>query len=290
MRHSVVTIGTFDGVHTGHQYLIKKLIDTAKKTGLKSILVTLSRPVRSVAGFLTTQDEKIRLLKEFTLDEVIVLPNSSKVTNQTARSFFEDFLCRKLNMRQIIIGGNFAFGHRRQGNISWLREEGKLTGIKVDVTRPRCLNGRIISSSWIRELLLKGKIEVVNELLGRNYSIEGFPQKGYGLGRKIGFPTINVKAKNHKLMPLGIYAAIIERQNVFWPAAVYVGRRPTLCDRGRLVPEIHMLNFRDKWPKKVTKIHLCSKLRSEKAFRNINLLKHQIKLDVAKAKRYFKWL
>ena len=133
MNHSVVTIGTFDGVHLGHQHLIKRLLNIANKKRLKSILVTFVGPFREVHGVITTKSEKLDLLKRYPLDEIVVLPNSREVMGESALSFFENFLHKKLKAKCIVVGDTFAFGHKREGTINWLKKKGALKDIEVKV-------------------------------------------------------------------------------------------------------------------------------------------------------------
>ncbi|MCB4792395.1 MAG: riboflavin biosynthesis protein RibF [Elusimicrobia bacterium] len=294
MRPSCVSIGTFDGVHLGHQHLIKNLLKTARKKNLKSILVTIASPVRPVPGVLTVQKEKLELLKSFSLDEIIILPNTSEILEQSALSFFENFICRKLKTKYIIAGENFAFGRNREGDIQWLKEKSKAEGIRIEIVKPYLDNG-LVSSTRIRRLMLCGKLSEANKLLGREYQFEGMPVKGRGLGRKLGFPTINLKVDPEKLLPTGVYAAwaVIgagdEKENAAaWPSVVNIGTRPTFFNKGNIHSEVHLLDVKCLCPDKRTIVALHKFIRPEKKFENIERLTKQVNLDISEAKNFFK--
>ncbi|MBN1622590.1 MAG: bifunctional riboflavin kinase/FAD synthetase [Endomicrobiales bacterium] len=284
MRHSIVTIGTFDGVHRGHQYLIKRLINVSRKKKLKSILITFASPVRKVPGVLTLKEEKVRLLRQYNVDKIIVLPNLRKVLRQKAKSFFENYLCRKLNMKHLVVGNNFAFGRNREGNVSWLRNVAKVNGVELSVLNNFRLNGDIVSSSVVRDYVSKGSIDKANRLMGRRYKIEGMPVRGKGLGRKLGFPTVNLKTDRNKLLPNGIFAGYVYNKKNKYPCVVFIGYKSTLKYSGGLVIEAHLLNYQSQWRKQLTTLHLYKKIRDEKKFANVDKLKKQIALDVKKAK------
>jgi riboflavin kinase/FMN adenylyltransferase len=236
---------------------------------------------------LTTEEEKISLLREFGIDEVVVLGNTKDVINQSALSFFEKIICRKLNTKYLVAGGDFAFGRDREGNIQWLKKRGMDRNIYIDVQKPLKYKDKVISSTYIRKLIEKRKISEANRLLGREYSFEGIPKKGRGLGRKLGFPTVNLETNQDKLLATGVYAAWIQTKCSIWPGIVNVGRRPTFFNKGSLFPEIHLINFKGKWPALKTLVHLVSFIRDEKRFSSVKKLKRQIKDDVRKGKKYF---
>jgi riboflavin kinase/FMN adenylyltransferase len=289
MKSSAVTIGTFDGLHAGHRKLIEKLVNVSEKHGLKSVVVAFSSPVKEVSGVLTTLDEKVKLLKAYEIDEILLLENTPDILNQSAASFFDNFLHKRLNTRHLVVGENFAFGKGREGNIHWLREKGALKGIRVDVVRPVRKFGRVVSSSMIRELLANGDTEKAAGLLGRFYSIDGKCVSGQGLGRKLGFPTLNLSVKPGKLLPVGIFAGLVEAGKELFPSAIFIGRRSTVSNNGLIFPEAHLLDFKGDWKKKDITIHLLSKIRDEKKFRDVNELVENINKDVVAARRYFKF-
>ena len=279
-------------MHLGHQYLIKRLLEASKTGNCESILVTISQPIRPVPGVLTSENEKLQILNKYPLDEIIVLPNTNEITNLSALSFLEDFLYKKLNARHIIAGENFAFGRDREGNIHWLKEQAKAKGIEIEILKPYKQNGFAVSSTRIRDFLLSGHLKEANKLLSRLYNFEGIPVKGRGLGTKLGFPTVNLKVEEEKLLPAGVYAGWIEltevKKDQIRPCVINIGTRPTFFNKGKTHCEVHILDFNAKWPNKKTKVTLLKYLRPEKRFENVERLIQQISNDIKEAEKHFK--
>jgi riboflavin kinase/FMN adenylyltransferase len=282
---AAAAIGTFDGVHRGHQLLIRQLIQTARRKKLRSIIITLERPVRHVPGLLSTAAEKIELLSGFPVDEIVVLPVSREITDLPAEQFLREVLHEKLGVRHLVIGQNFAFGHGRQGDVRWLKKNGPAAGVAVSVVRPLQYRGKIISSSRIRTLLQHGRLRYAARLLGRAYRIEGLPEPGRQIGRQLGFPTINLRVDADKLLPLGVHAALVEGKERLYPAVINIGIRPTFFGEGEVVPEINLLDFKGKWPAKLTRVHLLNHIRGEIKFSGREALKQQIAADREKARQ-----
>ncbi|MCX5781672.1 MAG: riboflavin biosynthesis protein RibF [Elusimicrobia bacterium] len=287
MNSSCVAIGTYDGLHKGHQGLIAKVLEISKKKKLKSIVIALSKPVRHVSGILTELKEKKDLISQFPVDDIFILPVTDELVKITAKDFFEKYLIDKLNVKHLVIGRNFAFGHGRQGNVKWLRKNCLKNKINLTVKSFSCSHGKAISSSRIRTLLHQGRIEHAGKLLGRIYSFEGVPLKGMGIGKKIGIPTINLKVNKGKLLPLGVFLAVVRAKGAFFPAVLNIGSRPTFFNKGEVVPEINLIGFKGKWGKTKLKVFFLKHLRNERKFRNINELKKQLDKDLKAARRFF---
>lgn len=282
-----MALGTFDGFHIGHQHLIRKLEATARKYKLRSILVTLSAPVRRSSLLLTSLDEKLEILKRQPLNEIIVLHTGTEVTSMPARLFFDDFLIKQLNVKHIVVGANFAFGHNREGDIAWLKKACASSSIKIDAVNPVKYHGEVVSSSRIRALLHEGNVNTANTLLGRAYSITGLPQPGLRIGRKLGFPTVNLAVSPGKLLPPGIFAGVTLRKNKFYPSIVNIGTRPSIVEKGSLLTEIHLLDYKGNWPREKTQLFLLKHLRAEKKFNSMPALAKQIEKDRNKARVFF---
>lgn len=287
MKNSAVAIGTFDGFHLGHRHLVRELAKIAGRKKLKCAVVALSRPVKPVPGILTTETEKAELMKQFPVDEIVLLPLSREIIAQSAASFFEDFLCGKLKMKHLVVGSDFALGRGRQGDTRWLKKECAKKNTGITIVEPKRYHGKTISSTLIREYIKGGDLEAANRLLGRFYHFEGGPEKGRGFGRKIGVPTVNLKVAGGKLLPTGVFTAMIGVGNDLWPAVINIGIRPTFFSEGETVPEAHIFGFSGRWPKAKTDVYLCSALRREKRFSSVTKLKEQIQKDITRAKRYF---
>jgi riboflavin kinase/FMN adenylyltransferase len=287
MKHSAVAIGTFDGFHLGHRYLVRQLVKIAALNKLRCVIVTLSKPVKPVAGILTTEPEKIELMKQYPIDELIVLPVSPEIMEQSAADFFEEYLCAKLGMKHLVVGRDFALGRGRQGDTRWLKKECAKKDAGMTVVKPLRLRGKTVSSSLIRQYLKSGDLERANSLLGRFYHFDGMPEKGRGFGRKIGVPTVNLKVIGGKLLPAGVYTAILGVGNEIWPSVINIGIRPTFFSEGETIPEANVFGFSGKWPNEKTDVYLCSSIRKERRFLKINALKEQIEKDITRAKKYF---
>ncbi|MDR2860845.1 MAG: bifunctional riboflavin kinase/FAD synthetase [Elusimicrobiota bacterium] len=287
-KFSVITIGTFDGVHKGHQKLIKETIKSAKKKGFESIAVALEKPVKNINSILSLPDEKIKQIEYLEPDKIVLIPVPSEILSETSTDFLRNFIIKRLKAKEIICGADFAFGKDRKGNVAWLKNNAKEFGLKIKVVSPVKIDSKIVSSSYIRTLITKGKIEKVNKLLGRNFGFYGMPFREKGLGKKLGFPTINLKTDKSKLLPKGIFISLIEKGSKLYPAITNMGVRPTINADNNLVPEVHILNFKGVWGKSKTQVYLIKKIRAEKKFPSLEALKKQIKKDKEKAKRYFK--
>ena len=291
VQPSVVTIGTFDGVHRGHRALISRVLELSAKQRCRSIVVTLERPVRPVHGLLTTLEEKLALLGSFPFDDIIVLPYHTDVTDQPAEVFLDKFICGTLNARILVVGENFAFGKGRQGSVSWLREQAPSRDLSLELVPPVFFRNKIISSTWIRELLHKGSILEAHRLLGALFSIEGEQVGGRRIGRTLGFPTINIAVDPQKLLPLGVYTALVPaaagKKTVLREAMVNIGTRPTFTSAHALHVEIHLLGFQGRWKQKYTRAYLCTRLRNEMKFSSPAALLLQLKKDKTATEQYF---
>ena len=287
MDRSCVAIGTFDGVHKGHQGLIEEVLRISKRKGLKSVIVALSRPVRKVSGILSELKEKEALLKRFPADEVHILPVNRDLIKIGAEEFFENFIVKKLGARHLVVGGNFAFGHGRRGDTAWLKKNCPASGVKLTIMSFSCSHGKAISSSRIRSLLHLGRVEHASKLLGSTYNFEGVHIKGRGIGRKLGIPTINLKVNQGKLLPLGVFLVAVEAKGKFFPGIANIGTRPTFFKHGGIVPEINLLGFHGRWKSRKVRVYLLKHLRNEKRFKNVNELKKQLDKDMSKTRKYF---
>ena len=287
MKGSVVTVGTFDGVHRGHDHLIKKLILTAREHNMESVLVTLDAPVRKVQGLLTTAAEKEEILRSYGMNKIIFLPNSSQTTKQTAFDFFAKFIRTKLNAEYFIAGENFAFGFGREGNTEWLKNAGLAAGVKTLVVSHVCSKGSIISSTRIRELIAGNKVADANKLLGRFYSIDGRHCRGRGVGTKMGYPTINLEIAPEKLLPQGVMAAWVSDGKDSYPSVINIGVRPTFFSNSSVSLEAYLLGYAGEWKHSDVTVYLAGYIRPEKRYKSMAALKSRISKDVAEAKKYF---
>jgi riboflavin kinase/FMN adenylyltransferase len=287
IQNTFLTIGSFDGVHLGHQQLIRELNAHAHEAGAKSVVLTF-HPHPSVilrgrtgAFYLTTPSEKAELLDELATDIVVTHPFTHEISQSTAREYIS-YLMDHLGFRQLWVGYDFALGKGREGNVSYLKQLGEEYEYKVHVIEPVTPDGKTISSSQIRNLLTGGNIVEANNLLGRPYRIVGEVVHGDGRGKGIGIPTANLETSDEKLIPgAGVYASRVQILDEYWPAAVNIGTRPTFeSSDQRSHVEAHILDYSgDLYSQKIA-VEFIARLRGEQRFQNIEDLINQIHADI----------
>ncbi|OEG70645.1 hypothetical protein ATZ36_16800 [Candidatus Endomicrobiellum trichonymphae] len=288
-KKSAVAIGTFDGMHKGHRLLINKTLSSAKKNNLRSVIVVLEKPIKKVRGLLTTYEEKIEEIKFLGADKIFVIGVPSEILSCDPEEFFDEFLHKMLNVSEIVCGIDFAFGKDRKGNIEWLKKKAKEKNIKMDIVKPLKNTSKKISSSYIRTLIEKGDVKNAASLLGRNYSFIGIPFKEKGEGKKLRFPTVNLRLNSDKLLPRGVYISLISQGERIYPSLTNIGIRSTFDRGNKIVPETYILDFKGEWKKLQTKVMLLKKMRNEEKFASAAALKVQISKDVSAALRFFKY-
>lgn len=289
-RHSVVTIGTFDGVHIGHSAILKRLVETAKKEDLDSVVLTFFPHPRMVLqqhseiSLLNTIDERAQLLEKTGLEHLVIHQFTHAFSRLTALEYVRDILVNGLKAKKIIIGYDHRFGRNRTANIENLKEFGLTYGFEVEEISAKELDDVTISSTKIRNALNAGDIETANSYLGYNYMLTGEIEKGKALGRTINYPTANLKLKEkYKLIPKnGVYvvASIIEGKKIF--GITSIGTNPTVGGKKRTI-ETHFLNFnKDLYEKEIT-IEFLKHIRDEETFDSIEELRQEIEIDEKKA-------
>jgi riboflavin kinase / FMN adenylyltransferase len=291
VKSIVFTIGVFDGVHLGHQALLRETVSLAKKLKAEPWVLTFhDHPVHILKGgpkipFLLTRQTTFDCLKLKGAKEVHVL-NFTKVFSRKNPEQFVQWLRAKGHLKGIVVGDNFRFGKGAQGDVRLLTQLGKHHGFEVKVVKPVGLQGKVVSSSRIREALAQGKTNLANRMLGRPYSIEGLVIHGKQLGRRIGFPTANLKVHEALLPKDGVYACAVKLGSKFYRAGMNLGRRPTFKDDDHhRQAEVHLLHYYGRLYGKKMKVHLLSYVRPEKKFASPILLVKQIKKDLAKIQK-----
>ena len=288
-----VTIGTFDGVHYGHQKILEKLILEAKKTGKKSVLLTFFPHPRMVLQkdasieLINTITEREKLLKKTGLDYLIIHPFSREFSRTTALEFVRDILVNKFNISKLIIGYDHHFGKNREGNIQQLTEYSYLYDFTVEEIPAQDVDDVSVSSTKIRHALHAGNLKTANRYLGYSFMLNGVVVNGKKLGGKIGYPTANISIEeDYKLIPkTGVYVvkATINKNSVF--GMMNIGNRPTVNGNYQTI-EVHFFDFnQDLYGKKLT-IELLYFLRNEEKFDSLDALIHQLKEDEKTAKNY----
>ncbi len=285
---SVITVGTFDGIHKGHQAIINELVEHARNKNLKSTLVTFEPHPGLVVGnrgllpldLLTTIEEKIDILEQIGLDRFLVTNFTQSVASLTADEFIKNVLLQKLNMKHIVIGYDHSFGKNRQGNLDLLIKYGQEFDFSVDAIQPVTIQKDIVSSTRIRKYLHDGQVKKANELMGRCYSIRGQVIKGDGRGRELGFPTANIRCfSQYKLIPkVGVYATKIRIDKVSYNSVTYIGTRPTF-NLNKKVIEVNIKDFdRDIYNQEV-ELSFVQFIRQDVKFASVAELIPQIETD-----------
>ncbi len=289
---SIITLGNFDGLHLGHQELIKKIIKRAEETASLSMVVTFRpHPLKILAPdkcppLISIYEEKIRLLEELGIDVLVKIPFSLEFAAMEPRDFVKNVLCDLLGAKEIFVGYNYRFGKGRKGDIRMLKELGEEFGFVVREIEQVSLNGEVISSTRIRQLLKNGEVEAAAKFLGRPYALCGIVVKGDGRGKGLGFPTANI-ASRHAIIPSnGVYAVKFFVRDRLYNGVVNIGMRPTF-ETKTLAIEVHIFDFdEDIYGEEVT-IYFIRKIREEKKFSGPEELKTQIRKDIEEAKAVF---
>lgn len=284
-----VAIGSFDGVHLGHQAVLQKMVAAAQKEGARTAVLTFfPHPKRVIQQltepyYLTTLDERVRLLASLGIDLIITHPFNETVRHTRAATFVED-LCHYLDMRQLW-GGNFALGYKREGDIPFLRQLGIEKGYTVKQVEAMVMwQGERVSSSRTRRSLLEGDIAEVNGCLGRPYRISGTVVEGQKMGRTIGFPTANIDYWPEQLLPdNGVYATYAWLDDVRHVAATNVGVRPTV-NGAALTVEAHLLDFDADIYGRTLRLEFITRIRPEMKFSGLDALKAEIQADVQRVR------
>ena len=283
---TIVTIGTFDGIHIGHKKILNNLIKTANKEGKKSVLLTFFPHPRMVLQkdktilLLNTLDEKSTLLEKMGLDYLIIHPFSREFSRLSALDFVRDVLVNKLNTSKLIIGYDHHFGKNREGNIHQLKEYCLLYDFEIQEIPAQDIDDVSVSSTKIRIALKKGNLKTANKYLGYNYMLSGDVVSGKRLGGKIGFPTANIKIKEpYKLIPsMGVYVIRTHINNALFHGIMNIGFNPTVLGKQQTI-EAHLFEFSgDLYGKRIT-VEFLYFLREEQKFKSIKELIAQLNID-----------
>ena len=291
-KNSILLVGNFDGLHLGHQKLFNLAKKYKNKFKLKIGVVTFE-PIpkmyfnTKLTNFrISNISQKLKILEKLGSDFLITKKFDKKFSKIKSHSFIKEVLYKKLKAKYIFVSNNFRFGNKRKGNVKELINNEKNYKYKIVKPKPLKLKNKIISSTLIRKLLLNGKIEFVNKMLNRNWSIEGKVEKGRKLGKKIGFPTCNIDIKDYVLAKPVVYAVKIYKKNKNFPlkGIANLGYSPTF-NQNKILLEVHIFNFNENLYNNHITIEFINFIRKEKKFKNIKQLKKQINLDLKIAKK-----
>ncbi len=284
----ILTIGTFDGVHLGHQKILKRLNEVKQKTGLNSTILTFDPHPRKVLfpeqkdlKLITTTNEKLALLEQNSIDITIVYPFSKAFAQMDAQAYIKDILIKSLRVKYLIIGFDHKFGKNRDGDIKTLKNYSKEFNYEVEEISVHDINHINVSSSKIREALNKGEIELANKYLGQEFFITALVVKGKQLGRTLGYPTANLEIDDDdKMIPaIGVYLVNVAINNEEFYGMLSIGKNPT-TDTDELVKiEVNIFNFDKDIYNNTIRVSFMKRLRDEVKFETIELLKTQLKHD-----------
>jgi riboflavin kinase/FMN adenylyltransferase len=289
-----LTIGNFDGVHLGHQAMLRRLEQAAAERGLPACVMTFEPHPReffapeAAPARLTSLREKLELFAEYGVERVYVCRFNRRFAEISAEVFIEDILCRRLQAKWVLIGDDFRFGAKRAGDLAMLRMAGVECGFEVDHMDSVTVDDLRVSSTAVREALARGDLELAARLLGRPYSISGRVIHGDKTGRQLGYPTANIQLKHNKPPLAGVFAVkLCGLHKADLPGVASLGVRPTLKSNGRPTLEVHVFDFDRQIYGQHVRVEFYRKLRDEMKFPGLDALVAQIAADAAEAKEYF---
>lgn len=295
-RRSVVTVGTFDGVHRGHQALLRYVQERASRYGGRSVAVSFDpHPKEVVTGqpvpLLTTIDERAEALAKIGLDRFVVIPFTQAFSQLRGKAFIREVLAAQIGLQEIVIGYDHGFGRGREGDAELLQELGAELRFAVDVIPAQVVEAHVVSSTEIRHQLTEtGDVALAREMLGRAYSLEGTVISGDQRGRTIGYPTANLeRAHPRKVVPkIGVYAVeVMLPEGEAVPGMMNIGRRPTF-DGVALRQEVHLLDFEGDLYGQTLRVAFIERLRDEQKFNGIDALVQQLSQDEARCRAVFR--
>ncbi len=285
----VLTLGNFDGVHLGHQAIFKKVVERAREIGGTSIAFTFEpHPLKVLAPerspkLLNTFHGKMKLIEDFGIEVVICANFTRDFADQNPEEFARNVLHEKIGVREVYVGYDYAFGKGREGGIDALREIGRKYGFEVGVIEPVRVEGVVVSSSIVRDLITGGRVEEAAKLLGRYYSIEGVVVHGSRRGHTLGFPTANLDTANELVPGFGVYAVLVNIDCRRLHGVASIGVRPTF-DNGPVSIEVYIFEFEEELYGKQVEALFVKRLRGEEKFPDAESLIRQIRKDVEDAR------
>ena len=292
-RPSVLTLGVFDGLHLGHQEIVRTVVERAILLDAVPTLITFDPHPRQVLKpetappLLQTFSQKMEGLKQLGIRQVVVLEFNQELASVPAEDFIRRYMVEALQAREVFLGKGFAFGNQRRGNIDLLREMSVNLGFNAAEVPEIQLGGRRISSTMIRRLLKSGRVNLARKMLGRAYGIEGIVTRGHGIGRQLLYPTANLEIQNRAVATGGAEMTLCLVDQVWYRSVTNIGKRPTFGGEIESKVETHLLDFdRDLYDQTI-RIRLLHRLRGEKKFSGVDQLKSQIAYDCDRAVRYF---
>jgi riboflavin kinase/FMN adenylyltransferase len=291
-RESVVTVGSFDGVHLGHRKILSEVAMLARGLSVAGVVVTFDPHPMAVLHpgeaprLLTTSSEKVDLMRETGISEVVVMRFTAKLADRAAEWFVRNILIGRLGMKRLVIGYDFRFGASRKGDAPYLEHLGEKSGFGVDIVPPVNYLGHPVSSTRVRTALVRGDVQSAASMMGRPYSIKGKVVRGEGRGRELDFPTANLEmVEPRKMLPAnGVYAVKATFGKRTEAGALYIGPRPTFRGRANSI-EVHLLGFSGSLYRRTMEISFARRIRGDAVFAGAGALREAITRDVARVKR-----
>ncbi len=293
-KPTVLTLGVFDGLHLGHQAIMRKVVERASATGAVATAITFDPHPRAVLHpesappLLQTLDQRLANLEVIGIEQAVVVKFTREFASQPAEDFLRDVVHDRLHAKEVYLGKGFAFGKERGGNIDLLQKMSAKLGFVADEVDEVQVHGQRVSSSRIRELLAQGRVNLARRMLGRPYGVEGVVIRGDRRGHTIGFPTANLKAHNRVIPKYGVYATATLIDGVWRRGVTNIGVRPTFGDVLAPSVETHVLDFDGDLYGDALRVRFLHRIRDEQKFNSIDKLVAQIHRDSDRARNYFK--
>lgn len=294
LGETAVTLGKFDGLHRGHQKLIRRVQNLKAEYHLRSVVFAFDmlplyeRLGLPREGIMSNEERRKRL--DGRVDVLVECPFTEEISGMEAETFIEEILCKLFHARCVVVGTDFRFGHNKRGDVQMLAKYASQYGYELFVEEKELYGAREISSTYIKEELRKGNMQTVRELLGYPYTVGGTVEYGKQLGRKLGFPTLNVHPAGEKLLPPnGVYIDSVKLDGIWYNGIGNVGVKPTVTDERRMLIESYLFDYEGNAYGKDVEIQLFEFRRPEQKFDSVESMKAQIDSDIAFGKEYFRY-
>lgn len=291
-KATALTIGNFDGVHVGHQKILRGVIERARAmNAVSAVLTFFPHPARVLRpdvapGLLETLPQRLAEFEALGIDATLVLKFDRELATLSAEEFARRFLVEALRAQAVLVGANFRFGHKQAGDVKLLEELGRENGFAVEIVEPVLVDGQIVSSSAIRAAVREGRVEEAQRMLGRPFALMGEIRSGTGMGRKLVVPTLNLATEQETLPKNGVYATEVVVGGRCYQAVTNVGMRPTFNGQ-QLAIESHLFDFAETITSGPMAVKFLTRLRDEQKFSGPEALREQILRDIARAKELF---
>jgi riboflavin kinase/FMN adenylyltransferase len=285
--YAIVTVGTFDGLHIGHQKIVRRMAELAMEHNGDTVVVTFNphprlvlEPMNSNLKFITTEQKKYELLEALGIEHLLILPFTKAFAAMKADDFIRDYLVGKMGVKKLVVGYDHHFGNKREGNFDHLFRQGVQYGFGVEEIAAVYIDDIAVSSTQVRNALTEGNLKLANRMLGYDYSITGKVVEGNRIGRTIGFPTANIKVEDkYKLIAAGgVYACKVKIDGRVYQGMGNIGTRPTIAKHD-FATEVHIFNFDGELYGKTITIYFLDRIRDEKKFDGLEKLAEQLRKD-----------